>query len=58
MNILPRTRFNAVFVFYFFIFLEIVTFNMELWNRSLTLFLLDRVDCDVTSRSTSHDSHI
>lgn len=51
MNILPRTRFNVVSFFTF-------SFNMELWNISITLFLLDRVDCDVTSRSTSHDSHI
>ena len=46
MNILPRTRFNAVSFFTFHIF-EIVSFIMELWNRSITLFLLDRVDCDI-----------
>ena len=51
MNILPRTRFNVVSFFTF-------SFNMELWNRSITLFLLDRTDCDVISGSTSHDSYI
>ncbi len=31
---------------------------MKLWNRSITIFLLDRMDCDVISGSTSYDSYI
>lgn len=33
--------------FLLFHIFEIVSFIMELWNRSITLFLLDRVDCDI-----------